>query len=161
MVQRYPRWMRCPECGFDSSRVVDSRPAEEGVAIRRRRECESCSARFTTYERTEVIRRVRKRNGSIEPFDTAKLTAGLRSALAERPVPETAIDDIVESVVARLFVGAGPVESSAIGTVVLEHLKELDTVAYLRFASVYEEFEGAEDFEQALAELGEKIELAD
>jgi transcriptional repressor NrdR len=153
--------MRCPECGFDSSRVVDSRPSEEGVAIRRRRECESCSARFTTYERTEVNRRVRKRNGSVEPFDTAKLTAGLRSALAERPVPETAMDDIVSSVMGRLFVGSVPVESSAIGNVVLEHLKELDTVAYLRFASVYEEFEGAEDFEQALAELGEKIELAD
>ena len=153
--------MRCPECGFDSSRVVDSRPSEEGVAIRRRRECESCSARFTTYERTEVNRRVRKRNGSVEPFDTAKLTAGLRSALAERPVPETAMDDIVSSVMTRLFIGSAPVESSAIGNVVLEHLKELDTVAYLRFASVYEEFEGAEDFEQALAELGEKIELAD
>lgn len=153
--------MRCPECGFDSSRVVDSRPSEEGGAIRRRRECESCSARFTTYERTEATRRVRKRDGSIEPFDTSKLTAGLRSALAERPVPGTAIDDIVSSVMGRLFIGSAPVESSAIGTVVLEHLKELDTVAYLRFASVYEEFEGAEDFEQALAELGEPIELAD
>lgn len=153
--------MRCPECGFESSRVVDSRPSEEGVAIRRRRECESCSARFTTYERTEVNRRVRKRNGSVEPFDETKLTAGLRSALAERPVPDTAIGDIVSSVMTRLFVGSTPVESSAIGNVVLEHLKEFDTVAYLRFASVYEEFEGAEDFEQALAELGEKIELAD
>ena len=131
------------------------------MAIRRRRECESCSARFTTYERTEVTRRVRKRSGTIEPFDTAKLTAGLRSALAERPVPETAIDDIVSSVIDRLFIGSAPVESSAIGNVVLEHLKELDTVAYLRFASVYEEFEGAEDFEHALAELGEKIDLAD
>jgi transcriptional repressor NrdR len=141
--------------------VVDSRPSEEGVVIRRRRECEACSARFTTYERIEVTRRVRKRNGSVEPFDTAKLTAGLRSALAERPVPETAMDDIVSSVMDRLFNGSASVESSAIGTVVLEHLKELDTVAYLRFASVYEEFEGAEDFEQALAELGERIELAD
>jgi transcriptional repressor NrdR len=131
------------------------------MVIRRRRECESCSARFTTYERTEAIRRVRKRNGSVEPFDTSKLTAGLQSALAERPVPDTAMDDIVSTVTSRLFVGSTPVESSAIGTVVLEHLKDLDTVAYLRFASVYEEFEGAEDFEQALAELGEQIELAD
>ncbi len=108
-----------------------------------------------------MTRRVRKRNGFIEPFDSSKLMAGLRSALAERPVPETAIDDIVSTVMDRLFVGSAPVESSAIGTVVLEHLKELDPVAYLRFASVYEEFEGAEDFEQALAELGDKIELAD
>ena len=159
--QRYPRWMRCPECGFDSSRVIDSRPSEEGVAIRRRRECESCSARFTTYERTEVTRRVRKRTGVIEPFDTSKLTAGLRAALAERPVPETAIDDIVGAIETRLFIGAAPVESSAIGAVVVEHLKDLDTVAYLRFASVYEEFEGAQDFEQALAELGETVDLAD
>jgi transcriptional repressor NrdR len=107
------------------------------------------------------MRRVRKRTGVVEPFDASKLAAGLRAALAERPVPETAIGDIVAAIERRLFTGAAPVESSAIGTVVVEHLKELDTVAYLRFASVYEEFEGAEDFEQALAELGETVDLAD
>lgn len=159
--QLYSREMRCPECGFDSSRVIDSRPSEEGVAIRRRRECESCSVRFTTYERIEISRRVRKRNGVIEPFDASKLTAGLRAALAERPVPDTAIDEIVRAIEARLFSGSVPVESSAIGAVVLEQLKEIDTVAYLRFASVYEDFEGAEDFEHALAELGEAIEVTD
>jgi transcriptional repressor NrdR len=153
--------MRCPECGFDSSRVIDSRPSEEGVSIRRRRECESCAFRFTTYERTEAVRRVRKRSGRLEPFDSAKLSAGLRSALAERPVPENAIDDLVTRVEAVVFAGAGPIESSTIGALVLEGLKELDTVAYLRFASVYEDFEGAEDFEQALAGLGETIDLAD
>lgn len=153
--------MRCPECGFDSSRVIDSRPSEEGVAIRRRRECESCAFRFTTYERSEVARRVRKRSGRLEPFDTAKLSAGLRSALAERPVPGHAVDDIVTKVESTVFAAVGPIESSTIGALVLEGLKELDTVAYLRFASVYEDFEGAKDFEQALAELGETVDLAD
>ena len=159
--QGYPDRMRCPECGFESSRVIDSRPSEEGASIRRRRECEDCAFRFTTYERSESARRVRKRSGRIEPFDTTKLTAGLRAALAERPVPEDAIDEIVTRIQSVVFAGFGPIESSAIGSMVLEGLKELDTVAYLRFASVYEDFEGAEDFEQALAELGEPVELAD
>lgn len=160
-TQRYPRWMRCPECGFESSRVIDSRPSEEGGAIRRRRECESCAVRFTTYERIEAARRVRKRSGIVEPFSSAKLAGGLRAALAERPVPETAIEDIVATIQSALFVGSAPIESSAIGSMVMEHLKALDAVAYLRFASVYEDFEGAEDFEQALADLGEPVEFVD
>jgi transcriptional repressor NrdR len=104
---------------------------------------------------------VRKRSGRIEPFDSAKLSAGLRSALAERSVPESAIHEIVATVESAVLVGTGPIESSTIGALVLDGLRELDTVAYLRFASVYEDFEGAEDFEQALAELGETVDLAD
>lgn len=167
---RSQRWqvtsgsVHCPECGFESSRVVDSRPSEEGVAIRRRRECESCSVRFTTYERTDAVRRVRKRSGRLEPFSAAKLRVGLRSALADRPIAEATINDIVESIeVSTMAAGAGsgPIESSEIGSMVLRALKDLDTVAYLRFASVYEDFEGAKDFEQALAELGDTAELAE
>lgn len=152
--------MRCPECGHESSRVVDSRPVDEGAAIRRRRQCESCTIRFTTYERMEV-RRVKKRSGALQPFDSSKLRAGLESALADRPVPPAGIDDIVDAIEASVLVGSGPIESSEIGGLVLQHLKELDAVAYLRFASVYEDFEGAEDFEQALAELGERVDVGE
>lgn len=153
--------MRCPECGHESSRVVDSRPADDGAAIRRRRQCESCEGRFTTYERMESVRKVRKRSGFLQPFDPSKLRAGLESALADRPVSQPGIDDLVESIEATVLAGSGPIASSEIGSLVLRHLKELDAVAYLRFASVYEDFEGAEDFEQALADLGERVDVSD
>lgn len=153
--------MRCPECGFESSRVVDSRPSEEGSAIRRRRECDDCGSRFTTYERTDTARKVRKRSGRIEQFSVIKLRAGLNSALADRTVSEGVVDEIIESVEAFNRAGSGLIESSEIGSIVMRHLKEIDTVAYLRFASVYEDFEGAEDFEQALAQLGDKVDVAD
>ncbi len=109
----------------------------------------------------ESVRKVRKRSGELQPFDSSKLRAGLESALADRPVSQLGIDDLVDSIERSVLSGSGPIESSEIGTHVLQRLKELDTVAYLRFASVYEDFEGAADFEQALAELGDRVEVSD
>ncbi len=153
--------MQCPECGFEDSRVVDSRPAEAGASIRRRRECERCGARFTTYERLAHIRMVRKRSGVLEPFDPGKVRAGLTSALADRPVPSGGMDAIVERIDLRLQDQPSPVDSERIGQLVLAELRALDEVAYLRFASVYQDFQGARDFEEALASLEKKVTLND
>lgn len=143
--------MRCPVCNHPASRVIDSRPVEEGAAIRRRRVCEACTARFTTYERLLPVRTVRKRDGRMEPFDPDKLRRGVEAALADRPVPARAVDDLVDEVEAAL--PSGPVSSDHIGRLVLERLRRLDEVASVRFASVYKEFQGARDFERELAEL--------
>ncbi len=145
--------MQCPECSFSDSRVIDSRPAESGTSIRRRRECERCQARFTTYERLTNVRLVRKRSGLLQPFDPAKVRAGLSSALADRPVPSGAVDAIIERIDVHLQELASPVDSERIGQLVLAELRALDDVAYLRFASVYQDFQGARDFEEALASL--------
>jgi transcriptional repressor NrdR len=143
--------MRCPVCGHTASRVIDSRPVEEGSAIRRRRVCEECQARFTTYERVLPVRTVRKRDGRLEAFDPDKLRRGVEAALADRPVPAAAIDDLVDSVESAL--PSGQVQSDLIGRLVLERLRLLDEVASVRFASVYKEFQGADDFARELAEL--------
>ncbi len=145
--------MRCPLCGADDTRVVDSRPAESGHAIRRRRECESCGDRFTTYERTEAAIQVRKRSGRVEPFMPEKLRRGIESALADRPVSDRRRLDIVQSIEHALRALGSPVGSDDIGRLVLEHLRAVDEVAYLRFASVYKEFQGARDFEKEMASL--------
>lgn len=120
-----------------------------------------CSFRFTTYERTDHARRVRKRNGQIERFDATKLTAGLRAALAERPVTDATISEVVHNIETTVLTGTGPIDSAEIGSMVMDQLRDVDTVGYLRFASVYEDFEGVEDFEQALADLGEPVEVGD
>jgi transcriptional repressor NrdR len=153
--------MQCPECSFGDTRVIDSRPAEAGVAIRRRRECERCGARFTTYERLANVRMVRKRSGLLQPFDPSKVRAGLASALADRPVPAGGVEAIVERIELRLQDQPSPVDSEHIGQLVLAELRALDEVAYLRFASVYQDFQGARDFEEALATLEEQITLND
>lgn len=145
--------MQCPFCGSAETRVVDSRPAEQGRAIRRRRECEDCSDRFTTYERVESLLMVRKRTGRTEPFRTDKLRRGMERALADRPVGSGTLDDVVDAIEAELRAGGTVVSSDEIGKQVLERLRQLDQVAYLRFASVYKEFEGAEDFEREMASL--------
>ena len=147
--------MQCPFCGSGNTRVVDSRPAEQGRAIRRRRECEACGDRFTTYERTESLLMVRKRSGRTEPFRTDKLRRGLESALADRPVGLQTLDELVDTIETELRAGGTVVSSDEIGVQVLERLRELDEVAYLRFASVYKEFEGARDFEREMANLEE------
>jgi transcriptional repressor NrdR len=144
--------MLCPVCGAPSTRVVDSRPAEGGLSIRRRRECEGCGQRFTTYERMEPQMMVRKRNGRLEPFSAAKLAAGISAALADRPVSGSSIERLVVEVEAT-FRGSGQVSSEDIGREVLERLRALDEVGYLRFASVYKEFQGAADFEKEVAAL--------
>ncbi|MFQ5948474.1 MAG: transcriptional regulator NrdR [Acidimicrobiia bacterium] len=145
--------MRCPFCEADDARVVDSRPAEGGAAVRRRRRCAACGNRFTTYERREPALVVRKRDGRAEPFSVDKVRAGLESALTDRPVPAEALDELVRRVEA-LAAGSGPeVTTEQIGRAVLEGLRQLDEVAYLRFASVYKEFQGARDFEREMAAL--------
>jgi transcriptional repressor NrdR len=145
--------MLCPACGAPSTRVVDSRPAEGGQSIRRRRECEACGGRFTTYERLEPQLMVRKRNGRLEPFSPAKLAAGISAALADRPVSASTIGRLVEEVEAASFGAGSQVSSEDIGRQVLERLRALDEVGYLRFASVYKEFQGAADFEKEVAAL--------
>ncbi|HSJ34192.1 MAG TPA: transcriptional regulator NrdR [Acidimicrobiia bacterium] len=145
--------MRCPECNADDSRVIDSRPADDGAAIRRRRLCEACGTRFTTYERCERTLMVRKRSGELEPFDASKLSAGVGAALADRPASATQVSSLVTEVENRARSSGGVVESDEIGKAVLELLRGVDEVAYLRFASVYKEFQGAEDFEREMASL--------
>lgn len=145
--------MLCPSCGASDTRVIDSRPAEEGSAIRRRRQCEACGHRFTTYERLEPQLMVRKRSGRLEPFSAPKLAASISAALADRPVSGSDVEDVVEQL-GDAMRDAGPqVTSEDIGRAVLDTLRELDEVAYLRFASVYKDFQDATDFEREMAEL--------
>jgi len=145
--------MLCPACGAPDTRVIDSRPAEGGRAVRRRRQCEGCGQRFTTYERLEPQLMVRKRNGRLEAFSGTKLASGLSAALADRPVSGSAVEVLVEEVEETLRAQGPQVTSEEIGKEVLERLKQLDEVAYLRFASVYKEFQDAADFEREMAEL--------
>ena len=133
--------------------MIDSRPAEDGGAIRRRRACEECGTRFTTYERHERTLIVRKRSGALEPFDAAKLSAGIGAALADRPASAAQVSALVAGVEVAARAEGGIVDSEQIGLAVLERLRHLDEVAYLRFASVYKEFQGAEDFEREMAAL--------
>jgi transcriptional repressor NrdR len=145
--------VQCPYCRANDDKVVDSRLAEEAVAIRRRRECLACGRRFTTYERVEeVVVLVRKRSGESEPFDRAKLRAGIASAGTGRLDDET-IDAVVLAVEEELRAEGGEVSSDRVGRAVLERLRGLDHVAYLRFASVYKGFEHLEDFEREVVEL--------
>lgn len=145
--------MLCPACGETDIRVIDSRPAENGAAIRRRRECESCAHRFTTYERVEPQQMVMKRSGNLEVFSPTKLASGISAALADRPVSGSEVERVVEEI-DQIVRATGPqVTSEEIGRLVLDYLRELDEVAYLRYASVYKEFQGAADFEKEMAEL--------
>lgn len=145
--------MRCPYCDTDDDKVVDSRAADQANAIRRRRECLACGQRFTTYERIEeVVVLVRKRGGTVEPFDPAKLVSGIDRAASGRIDPD-AVDEIVHQVEQHLRSLGAEVASDAIGVAVLERLRALDQVAYLRFASVYKGFEDAADFARELGEL--------
>ena len=137
--------------------MIDSRPADDGAAIRRRRSCPECSYRFTTYERLEgAPLLVAKRSGDRQPFDRAKVIFGVRSACKGRPVEDEQIDALAEMVEddMRLAAAAGTeITSSTVGHAVLEHLKALDEVAYMRFASVYKNFDAAADFRRELALL--------
>ena len=144
-------------CPNDDTKVIDSRPADDGAAIRRRRSCPECSYRFTTYERLEgAPLLVAKRSGDRQPFDRAKVIFGVRSACKGRPVEDEQIDALAEMVEddMRLAAAAGTeITSSTVGHAVLEHLKALDEVAYMRFASVYKNFDDAADFRRELALL--------
>lgn len=145
--------MQCPFCAAHETRVIDSRPAEGGAAVRRRRGCEACENRFTTYERTDSVLMVRKRDGSMQPFDAGKLRRGLETALAERPNAEEIVDAVIVAVTVLARRKAPMVDSDEIGRTVLEALRSNDEVAYLRFVSVYKDFKGARDFEAEMATL--------
>ncbi len=148
--------MRCPFCGSTRDRVIDSRPSEDDTSIRRRRACADCGRRFTTFERVEEAPLVVvKRGGSKEPFAVGKLIAGLEKACKNRPLAAGQIGrlatDVEETLRAR---GRREVESQEVGIELLNALRELDVVAYMRFASVYKDFQDPADFERELAELG-------
>jgi transcriptional repressor NrdR len=153
--------MRCPWCDADHDRVVDSRPADAGGSIRRRRQCLACGRRFTTYERIEGVGLVvTKRDGSTEIFDRDKLEAGIRKALAGRPTSNPQIEQMVDRIEQRIRRKGPDVSSRQLGAEVLSALKRTDEVAYLRYASVYKDFQGIPDFERELGLLGEKREPA-
>ncbi|MBU6233926.1 MAG: transcriptional regulator NrdR [Acidobacteria bacterium] len=146
--------MRCPFCSADDDRVVDSRTAEDGVAIRRRRECSACSQRFTTFERIEeVTLYVVKRSGDREPFDREKVIRGVLAACKNRPVDDGAAIALAASVEESMRLFGRDVTTEEVGLATLEALRELDDVAYLRFASVYKGFEDANDFARELRNL--------
>jgi transcriptional repressor NrdR len=147
--------MRCPQCGERETRVVDSRDLDDSATIRRRRECSSCATRFTTYERIEAARLVVvKRDGTRQEFDRDKLAAGLRKALTRRPVPDGAAEQAADVIEAELrAAGATEVPSSRIGALAMEKLRELDQIAYIRFASVYQSFEDLEALKREVDQL--------
>jgi transcriptional repressor NrdR len=147
--------MRCPSCGSLDTQVKDSRPTEDSAVIRRRRVCLSCNFRFTTFERVQLRELVViKRNGRRVPFDRDKLVRSVQIAMRKRPVDPDRIEQMVSKIVRELESGGEPeVSSEAIGELVMEHLRTLDDVAYVRFASVYRNFREAKDFEAFLGEL--------
>ena len=147
--------MRCPFCGNVDTQVKDSRPAEDHVAIRRRRFCPACGGRFTTYERVQLRDLVViKSNGRREEFDRDKLERSVRIALQKRPVEPERIDQMVSGIVRRLeSLGETDIHSSQIGEIVMETLARIDTVAYVRFASVYMNFQAVGDFDKFMAQL--------
>jgi transcriptional repressor NrdR len=146
--------VRCPYCQGVDDKVVDSRLAEDGAAIRRRRECLVCSRRYTTYERIdEVPLVVLKRSGTSEPFDRDKLAAGIERAVTGRPIEEGTVAALAAEVEEEARGEGAEVTSERLGLAVLERLRRLDDVAYLRFASVYKGFENLDDFEREVGEL--------
>jgi transcriptional repressor NrdR len=147
--------MRCPFCGNAETQVKDSRATEDNSAIRRRRSCPDCGGRFTTFERIQLRElMVVKKNGRRVPFDRDKLARSFQVALRKRPVENERIERMVSSIVRQLeSIGEGEIKSDHIGALVMEGLKSLDDVAYVRFASVYKNFREAKDFEELIGEL--------
>lgn len=147
--------MRCPKCKFEDSKVIDSRPTEDLYSIRRRRECFKCGHRFTTYERREekpVM--VIKRSGSTEQFDPDKLFRGVVISCAKRPIEPSAIENLIEEITSELYNnGTNKIKSSEIGEMVLKRLAKIDHVAYVRFASVYKDFDNIDEFKNVLKDL--------
>jgi transcriptional repressor NrdR len=149
--------LRCPFCSHENSQVKDSRPTEDGSSIRRRRQCEDCGARFTTFERIQLRElTVIKSENRREPFDRAKLERSLEIACRKRPVPPERIERLAASIQRQMETsGETEMASSRIGEMVMEGLKALDPVAYIRFASVYKDFREARDFEQFAGTVNE------
>ena len=149
--------MRCPFCNQDNSKVVDSRPVEDTNSIRRRRMCESCAKRFTTYEKVETIPlSVIKKDQTREQYDRAKIQDGILRACYKRPIPIEKIEMTMDSIEGDIFDSADrEIASTRIGEIVMEHLKDLDAVAYVRFASVYREFKDVSTFMDELKKFME------
>ena len=150
--------MYCPRCAHSETNVIDSRVVREGKQVRRRRECPACGHRFTSYEQAEETQAiVVKQDGRREVFDPAKIRKGLHLATSKRNISESVLDDVVDKIT-RLVMTAGEREipSTRIGEAIMEHLAELDAVAYIRFASVYLAFEDAEDFKKELRHFDKK-----
>ncbi|MFA6117665.1 MAG: transcriptional regulator NrdR [Sphingomonas sp.] len=149
--------MRCPFCGHEDSQVKDSRPTEDGAAIRRRRQCEGCAARFTTFERIQLRElTVIKSEDKREPFDREKLLRSVSIAARKRPIDAVRIEKLVSGIQRQLETqGENEVPSQRIGEMVMDGLKGLDSVAYIRFASVYKDFREAKDFEEFAGNVNE------
>jgi transcriptional repressor NrdR len=147
--------MICPYCGYSETKVVDSRDTNDGKAIRRRRECEKCQARFSTYEEIEIMRlTVIKRDGTKQEYDRKKIEIGLRKALEKRPVSDEKISKAIGDIEYEIQAKEGSeIHSKEIGKMILEKLKEMDDVAYLRFASVYKSFKSAESFRKEMEKM--------
>lgn len=150
--------MRCPFCSADDTKVIDSRLASEGYVVRRRRECLSCGERYTTFETAELVMpRVIKRDGRREPFDEDKLRAGILRAMEKRPVSTEAIENAINHIKQRLRnTGEREVQGSLVGELVMDELRDLDQVAYVRFASVYRSFQDVDEFRQEIERLERK-----
>ena len=150
--------MQCPFCGSDDNQVKDSRPVEDGGAVRRRRHCNACGARFTTFERIQLRELlVVKRDGDKTPFDRDKLKRSISIACRKRGVEEEKIERIVNGIVRELEIsGETEIDTKRLGRLAMERLAELDEVAYVRFASVYEDFADARDFERFIARLADQ-----
>jgi len=151
--------MRCPHCGALDTQVRDSRPSEDHAAIRRRRSCPDCGSRFTTFERVQLRElTIIKRSGRRVPFDREKLRRSIEIALRKRPIGEDRIEQLVNSIVRTLENGnEAEISSETVGKLVMEGLKGLDGVAYVRYASVYRDFREAKDFHRVLTELGDSF----
>ncbi|PIR38962.1 MAG: transcriptional regulator NrdR [Alphaproteobacteria bacterium CG11_big_fil_rev_8_21_14_0_20_39_49] len=148
--------MRCPFCGNEDTQVKDSRPSEEGVSIRRRRYCTECDSRFTTFERVQLKELVVvKKDGKRRPFDRDKLVSSIRVAVRKRPITEEQVEMAVNNIVRNLEKTVeSEVESDRIGEAVMDVLAELDPVSYIRFASVYKDFTGVQDFQDFAGTIG-------
>lgn len=150
--------MRCPFCAHEDTQVKDSRPSDDGTAIRRRRYCNACSARFTTFERTQLRElTVLKKTGERRPFNRDKLTRSIDIAVRKRPIMPDQVDMLVNNIVRQLEgSGENEITTTLIGQLVMDALAKLDQVAYVRFASVYRDFCEAKDFENFVGQLGKK-----
>jgi transcriptional repressor NrdR len=148
--------MRCPFCGHDETQVKDSRPSEDGAAIRRRRLCPSCEGRFTTFERVQLRElTILKRSGRRTPFDRDKLARSISIAIRKRPLEPERVERMISAIVRQLeSMGETELPSSTIGELVMKQLKQLDDVAYVRYASVYRDFRETQDFARFLGEEG-------
>ena len=150
--------MKCPFCGEEDTKVIDSRPADEGSSIRRRRQCDKCTKRVTTYEKVEAIPlMVIKKDQTREPYDRAKIEKGVFRSCHKRPISVTQMNAMIDKIEAQIFnLGVREVKSNDIGELVMNRIEELDAVAYVRFASIYREFKDVDTFMQELKKILDK-----